>query len=86
MSAPYRKQTFLELDNIKISQCLINYAIQSSTQIKETIAIKFLLLLPVGDNLVKTYDEMDFKPLHPKQNGWFLNWRRFLEFGECNGG
>ncbi|GEM_PF-1748361 len=66
VSAPYRKQTFLELDNIKISQYLINYAIQSSTQIKETVAIKFLLLLPADDNLVKTYDEMDFKPLHSK--------------------
>ena len=66
VSASYRKQIYKELGNTKISQYLINYAIQASTKIKDAIAVKFLLLLPADDNLIKTYDEMDFKPLHSK--------------------
>ena len=66
VSATYRKQAFSELGDIKISQYLINYAIQAGTQIKETIGVKFLLLLPADDALIKTYDDMDFKPLHSK--------------------
>lgn len=66
VSSHYRKQVFEELNNNKISQYLINYAIQTSTQIKEIIGVKFLLLLPADDALIKTYEDMDFKPLHSK--------------------
>lgn len=71
VSTHYRKQIFKELGDIKISQYLISYAIQTSATIKEKIGVKFLLLLPVDDALIKIYENMDFKPLHSKTK-WMI--------------
>ncbi|MEY4505136.1 MAG: hypothetical protein RL154_1433 [Pseudomonadota bacterium] len=66
VSSQYRKQEIDKLSNLKISQYLINYAIQISVDIKEKIGVNFLLLLPADDKLIKTYEAMNFKQLHSK--------------------
>lgn len=71
VSKQYRKLKFEELDNMKISEFLINYAISTSVHASSSIGIKYVLLLPAHDSLISIYANMDFKRLHSKTN-WMI--------------
>ena len=65
----YRKECFEELDNAKISEFLLSFAVETAKTIQKSIGVRWLALLPDNDKLEAYYKEnFGFTHTKIKQN------------------
>ena len=70
VSKNYRGQIFDELDNLKVSEYLIEFVISISKNLQENIGLKYIVLLPDNKDLEKIYKELNFNKLN--KTGWMF--------------
>ncbi len=57
MVEKYRKITYSDLDNQKISEYLVSFSLALSAELKNTIGFRWLVLTPDNNELEKFYIE-----------------------------
>ena len=70
VSKNYRGQIFDELDNLKVSEYLIEFVISISKNLQENIGLKYIVLLPDNKDLEKIYKKLNFNKLN--KTGWMF--------------
>ena len=70
VSKNYRGQIFEELDNLKVSEYLIEFVISISKNLQENIGLKYIVLLPDNKDLEKIYKKLNFNKLN--KTGWMF--------------
>lgn len=70
VSKKYRGLILEELDNVKISEYLIELVISIAKNIQENIGLKYIVLLPDNKDLEKIYKELNFNKLN--KTGWMF--------------
>ena len=59
-----------ELDNVKVSEYLIELAISIAKDIQSTVGLKYIVLLPDNEDLERTYKNLNFNKLN--KDGWMF--------------
>lgn len=60
-SAQYRGVPIPDLDGMKVSEYLTGWLIRSATEIRATVPLRYIALLPADDKLVSFYEGFGFK-------------------------
>lgn len=70
----FRGQKLEEIDNIKVSEFLIDLVINEAKEIQQKVGLKYIVLLPDNDDLIPKYKELGFDTLNHKENkdGWMF--------------
>lgn len=69
----YRKECFKELNNAKISEFLLSFAVETAKTIQKSIGVRWLALLPDNDKLETYYKEnFGFYPYKDKTRQTYL--------------
>ena len=67
----YRKIVFVDLNNKKVSNYLLEFSLDIALQVRKLIAIKYILLEIADDKLKTFYQQAGFQTL-PSQNDWMF--------------
>lgn len=67
---PYRGQFYNQLDNRKISEYLVDYALKTAAQINNDVPVRYVTLLPAHEKLIPLYNSLKFIPLD--KSGWLF--------------
>lgn len=67
---PYRRMTFQQLGNKRISEYLVEYAVEIAQETNSNIPFRYVALHPVHHKLIPLYVSLGFKPLD--NSGWLF--------------
>lgn len=67
----YRKMVFVDLNNKKVSDYLLEFGLDMALQVRKLIAIKYILLEIADDKLKTFYQQVGFQTLHSKKDWMF---------------
>lgn len=70
----FRGQELEVIDNMRVSEFLIDLVINEAKEIQQKVGLKYIVLLPDNDKLIARYKELGFNTLNHKVNeeGWMF--------------